>query len=98
MAELTLSKRESVDVDLDWMGGKRSEAKMRGFTVLIDNPKVSGGEDAKPKPTELFLISLGGCFMIDFVQFAEELTMNLKGVHLKISGLREKGKIQGSLK
>lgn len=73
------------------MGGKRSEARIGGFTVAINNPRASEEEDTGPKPTELLLASLGGCFMIDFVQFAEEMRMDLKGVHLNISGLRERG-------
>ena len=88
---LALDKRESVDVDLKWMGGKRSEAKIRRFTVSIDNPGESGREDTGPMPTELLLASLGGCFMIDFVRFAEKMRINLKGLCLKISGLRERG-------
>ncbi len=84
-------KGEFVDISVKWVSGKRSEATIRDFTVSIDNPKESGGEDTGPKPTELLLASLGGCFIVDFVQFAEKMRMGLKGVSLSISGLRERG-------
>lgn len=84
-------RRESVDINLEWMGGKRSEAEIRQFTVSIDNPKECGGGDTGPRPTDLLLASLGGCFIIGFARIAEEMRISLKGVRLSISGVKERG-------
>ena len=40
-----------------------SEAAIRGHHVTIDRPEEKGGTDAGPMGGELFLASVGGCFM-----------------------------------
>ncbi len=40
-----------------------SEAEIRQHKVLIDRPAAKGGEDQGPMGGELFLASIGGCFM-----------------------------------
>jgi putative redox protein len=40
-----------------------SEAAIREHRVLIDRPTAKGGSDAGPMGGELFLASIGGCFM-----------------------------------
>ena len=40
-----------------------SQAEIRNHAVLIDRPVEKGGTDAGPMGGELFLASIGGCFM-----------------------------------
>ncbi len=40
-----------------------SEAEIRQHKLLIDRPAAKGGEDQGPMGGELFLASIGGCFM-----------------------------------
>ena len=40
-----------------------SEAALRTHRVLIDRPNEKGGTDSGPMGGELFLASIGGCFM-----------------------------------
>jgi putative redox protein len=40
-----------------------SEATLRDHQVLIDRPVDKGGADMGPMGGELFLASIGGCFM-----------------------------------
>jgi putative redox protein len=40
-----------------------SEATLRTHRVLIDRPNEKGGTDSGPMGGELFLASIGGCFM-----------------------------------
>ena len=40
-----------------------SEATIRNHQVLIDRPAAKGGADSGPMGGELFLASIGGCFM-----------------------------------
>jgi putative redox protein len=42
-----------------------SEASLRDHDLLIDRPKDKGGADRGPLGGELFLASIGGCFMSD---------------------------------
>lgn len=86
-----MDEREPVNVHFEWTVGRRSIARIRSFAVSIDNPEERGGEETGPTPTELLLASLGGCFAIDFVQFAEKMRAGLRGLRLSVSGLRERG-------
>jgi len=44
-------------------GAATSEAGIRQHKVLIDRPTSKGGDDQGPMGGELFLASIGGCFM-----------------------------------
>src|SRR5579871_6573060 len=50
-------------VQLRQVSGPTSEATVRGHRVLVDRPVAKGGADAGPMGGELFLASIGGCFM-----------------------------------
>src|SRR5579863_9424222 len=52
-----------IKVQLLQVGDSTTEAAMRTHRVLIDRPGEKGGADAGPMGGELFLASLGGCFM-----------------------------------
>ena len=41
--------------------GERFRIAVRGHDLVVDQPKVEGGTDAGPTPTELFVASLASC-------------------------------------
>jgi uncharacterized OsmC-like protein len=43
------------------LGGDRHRITVRGHEVIVDQPRDSGGEDAGPTPTDLFVASLASC-------------------------------------
>ena len=43
------------------LGGDRHRITVRGHEVIVDQPSDSGGEDAGPTPTDLFVASLASC-------------------------------------
>jgi putative redox protein len=47
-----------------------SAAAIRGHRVLIDRPAAKGGGDAGPMGGELFLASVGGCFLSTLIAAA----------------------------
>jgi uncharacterized OsmC-like protein len=61
---------------------------MRQFTVLLDNPEDSGGNDTGPMPTELFLTTLGGCYSSAFVYFAAKMRINIHALQVTVLGFR----------
>ncbi len=42
-------------------GGDRLLMKVRGHSLLADQPAEDGGTDSAPTPTEIFIASLAGC-------------------------------------
>jgi putative redox protein len=50
-------------IQLRQISPSASEATIRQHNVRIDRPAAKGGSDAGPMGGELFLASVGGCFM-----------------------------------
>jgi putative redox protein len=58
-----------------------SEAAIRSHKVAIDRPLDKGGADAGPMGGELFLASIGGCFM-------SNLLAAINARHAQVSGVQ----------
>ncbi len=54
---------DPMKVEIHQSSAKTSEARIRQHRVLVDRPVAKGGEDKGPMGGELFLSSVGGCFM-----------------------------------
>jgi putative redox protein len=50
-------------VELHQVSASTSKAIVRDHSVFIDRPLAKGGVDLGPMGGELFLVSVGGCFM-----------------------------------
>ncbi len=50
-------------IQLRQISTSTSEATLRNHQVLVDRPADKGGADEGPMGGELFLASIGGCFM-----------------------------------
>ncbi len=66
--------------------GVRSEARIRQFTVTIDEPPALGGTDAGPNPVELVLAALAACQEITYRAYATALGVPLDGVSVSLRG------------
>jgi putative redox protein len=75
-------------VTLNWIEEKQFIAKMRKFTVLLDNPEDSGGNNTGPMPTELLLTALGGCYSSAFAYFAMKMRVKIRELTVSVSGFR----------
>jgi len=63
-----------------------SEASIRHHRVLIDRPEAKGGADAGPMGGELFLASIGGCFMSNLLAAAKARGVNFTGFETAVTG------------
>ena len=61
-----------MDMEISFPGGKKVDAKYKGFTIKTDQPKHSGGDGAAPEPFSLFLSSIGTCTGIYVLRFCQE--------------------------
>jgi uncharacterized OsmC-like protein len=66
--------------------GLRSEARIRQFTVTIDEPPSLGGTDAGPNPVELVLAALAACQEITYRAYATALGVPLDSVSVSLAG------------
>jgi len=79
-------KMATFKAEVDKKKGMECEARMRDFTLTIDEPDNLGGTDKGPNPVEVLLSSLGGCLSIVGVVVAKEMDLELEDFKLKIEG------------
>jgi putative redox protein len=63
-----------------------SEATFRTHHVLIDRPVEKGGTDRGPMGGDLFLASLGGCFMSNLLAAIRARGEQISDAHLEVIG------------
>src|SRR5271155_2545944 len=73
-------------VDSRQVDGLRSEAKIRQFSLTVDEPPTLGGSDAGPNPVELVLAALATCQEITYRAYATALGIPLESVSVKLDG------------
>ena len=73
-------------VDSCQLEGLRSEAKIRQFSLTVDEPPNLGGTDTGPNPVELVLAALATCQEITYRAYATALGIPLESVSVKLEG------------
>jgi putative redox protein len=63
-----------------------SEATLRTHRVLIDRPNEKGGTDSGPMGGELFLASIGGCFMSTLLAAIRARNADVSNVRAEVIG------------
>jgi uncharacterized OsmC-like protein len=66
--------------------GLRSEAKIRQFTVTIDEPARLGGTDTAPNPVEFVLAALAACQEITYRAYATALGVPPESLSVRLEG------------
>ena len=64
----------------------RTEARIREFTLSVDEPPLIGGTDTGPTPVELVLAALGTCQEIVYATYARVLGIPLERVDVTAEG------------
>jgi putative redox protein len=60
-----------MDMEIYFPGGKKVNARYKGFTVETDQPVEEGGDNSAPSPFDLFMLSIGTCagyYVLTFLQ------------------------------
>lgn len=70
-------------------GGKKSETKVKGFTVFTDQPKDSGGDETHPTPFDLFFVSLASCTGITALNFCQIREIDTTGLKVELDYVRD---------
>ena len=61
-----------MDMEISFPGGKKVDAKYKGFTIKTDQPIQEGGDGSAIDPFSLFLSSIGTCAGIFVLRFCQE--------------------------
>jgi uncharacterized OsmC-like protein len=76
----------SFTVETALVDGYRTEARIRDFNLVVDEPTTIGGSDLGPSPVELVLAALGTCQEIVYATYARVLGIPLNGVSVQVEG------------
>jgi ribosomal protein S12 methylthiotransferase accessory factor len=58
-----------MEMEISFPGGKRVDARYKGFNIATDQPEANGGEGSAPSPFDLFMASIGTCAGIYVLSF-----------------------------
>lgn len=76
-------------IQLQQTGASTSEATIRTHKVLVDRPAEKGGADQGPMGGELFLASIGGCFMSNLLAAINARQAKIYGVQTEVNAAME---------
>ena len=62
------------------------ESRIGNHALVVDQPKMGGGDDAGPTPLEYFFLSLAGCIATIGRIAAKQKRINLRGMDVKVEG------------
>lgn len=60
----------------------------KGYKILLDTSRDTGGDDEGIKPTELLLVSLAGCSSMDIISILKKKKQNVTSFNVKVKGDR----------
>jgi uncharacterized OsmC-like protein len=73
--------------EVRWLGGFRSEARIRDFAPLAsDEPTGLGGTDTAPNPVEQLLAALGNCLAVGYAANATAAGIELEALSITLDG------------
>ena len=67
-------------IGVEFPGGRRVDARLRGHLVPTDQPSDAGGADSAPSPFELFFVSLATCAGYYALRFCESRQIDMEGM------------------
>lgn len=83
-AKVPKELRYEVNISWDGATGGMAKAVSSGKSVPFDTPREFGGLGRAPCPDELFLTSLGGCFLNTFLYISKGLKEYIKDIRVNI--------------
>ena len=76
----------TMKIQVRQVSASTSEATLRTHHVLIDRPVEKGGTDRGPMGGDLFLASVGGCFMSNLLAAIRAREEQISDAHLEVIG------------
>jgi uncharacterized OsmC-like protein len=69
-----------------WLGGFRSQAQIRDFTIAMDEPTALGGSNTAPNMVEVVLGSYGCCLTTGYAANAALRGITLEDIQIELEG------------
>lgn len=78
-----------------WEQGARSQAQVRNFPFIVDEPESFGGTNQGPRPTEYLLAAFCGCTIVIAERAAKELGYALQSMEVEARGALDQRGVNG---
>ncbi|MGE0703114.1 MAG: OsmC family protein [Vicinamibacterales bacterium] len=78
---------KEIKVEVVPVGASTSSAAIRRHVVLVDRPELKGGADQGPMGGELFLASVGGCFMSNLLAAMRVREAQIANIRVTVTGI-----------
>lgn len=75
-------RRNVMNMEITFPGGKKVNALWNGFEIATDQPLGGGGEGSAPSPFDLFLASLGTCAGFFALSFCQNRGLSTEGLKI----------------
>lgn len=69
-----------------WLGGFRSQAQIRDFTIDMDEPDALGGTNTAPNMVEIVLGAYGCCLTTGYAMNAASQGIELEDIQVELEG------------
>jgi ribosomal protein S12 methylthiotransferase accessory factor len=79
----------SIEIDIDFPGGKRVDAHFKGFSVATDQCVADGGQAQAPEPFDLFFVSIATCAGIYALEFCNSRQIATDGLKVRLETHRD---------
>lgn len=70
-------------IRVDHTTGDQFAVRIRGHSLIVDQPMEAGGEDAGPTPTEVFVASLAACAAFYAERFLRRHDLPVEGLAIE---------------
>lgn len=77
-------------LNVEFPGGLKVDANLRGHSIKTDQPISAGGEDSAPSPFELFLGSIATCAGIFALGFCNSKNISTEGMRISMDLERDR--------
>ena len=77
---------QQITVELSRTGATATSTHIRSHGVIIDRPESNGGGNAGPMGGEIFLASIGGCFMSTLIAAAKAREISVNDATCAVTG------------
>jgi putative redox protein len=76
----------STKVNVTWTDQMAFEAKVDGFSIILDADEKVGGRNLGPRPKPLTLVSLGGCTGMDVISILGKMRVEPEFFDVEVEG------------
>ena len=73
-------------VNVTWVDEMAFEAKVNGFSIMLDAEERVGGKDRGPRPKPLTLVSLAGCTGMDVISILTKMRVKPDFFDVEVEG------------